>query len=243
MADIDFGDWRDYAGLAAQMAPALLNRGARNPYESPEMQRTLQMQQQRMEATQPAFETAARMAHSMSPIASRGAAPTFNPRVTGSASSSQSMLAPRTASTPQQSRGDIRSSRADFIAPNGQTSGAGNKGAMAAGLAAKAVPFLSKLFNGGAPKEGVSAQMPPMQSPSFEGETQSYAQWVDQALKDTHRSRPNVETSASFTIPDGPTLHFVDGSDEYPIYTDGQGNYYDQQGQFLGNIAEFMGGV
>jgi hypothetical protein len=154
--DFDFGDWRDYAGLGAAVLPTALARGS-NPYDSPEMQRTLALQRQRMEQAQPAFDSMVSMAQGMTPARYQGAA-------TGRAmhTAGQRIQPTTRARTPTQ-----------------PAQGGGGKGVL--GTLASVGPTLLKLFSGG--KKGpVDPQgAVPAPAPSFED---SYYRGIDHSEYD-----------------------------------------------------------
>jgi hypothetical protein len=74
MAGIDFTDWKDLVGLGAAVAPSLLNRGGSTPYDNPQIQQTLALQNQRMQQAQPAFDALVSQSYGMTPMRYRGAA-------------------------------------------------------------------------------------------------------------------------------------------------------------------------
>lgn len=217
-------DWQDYITLGTAVAPALLNRGGATPFDSPELQQALHLQNQRLQQAGPAFASAVNMARGMTPVRYRtGDMPNFAAGPAGAAAVPRSGMAPP---APSPSSGG----------------GSHTPWGAVAGIASKVLPFLK----GGKPK-GKDLHNGP-QGPDVDA---SDLDARAAALKDSlpadapHTPRPSVTTDTTFGLP--PTIALGEGRSATlvrgtQLYQDEHGQYYDVYGNPV-DVPDFVGDI
>jgi hypothetical protein len=231
-------DWNEMAKLGASVAPTLIaNQTASNPYDNPEIQRALEIQRQRLEQSQPAFDAMVSMAYGMTPTRYRG---TGGPSFSGS----PSMGAPGSAIPRSPAARPMSTSSAPRMASAPSTSGGGSGWKTAGSILSSAAGPLLKLFQ---PKPKKDAKTPAEAGGiggvgDYEtGPTDPWAMPGPDFSPD--QKTPSVSTSETMgpivievVGPDGQMVYaqpLWEGSDRY---TDDQGNIYDASGNYLGNL-------